>query len=707
MGPYDATEVTFDNSTSGLPGAPAETQAAIDALDALTDAHITNISNPHSVSAAQAGADPVGTAAAAVAAHEAASPAHDAVDVGFNNAVSGLAATDVQAAIDALDALTDAHVANTSNPHGVTAVQVGADTVGTAAAAVAAHEAASPAHDAVDILFDDTAAALGETDVQGAIDEVSLRLPRPLQVIAVGQIGGNTKVFASSEAFGSWEDITSIVPLPSSGLSVSLVDPDRGIYVLAGEGGAILHSNNGRKFSQRTPPGAYSGDYNNGWFSRRHRRFFLSGPNVLHASYDGLTWVVVNQSGSNTTATFNGMSEDDSGRIVGATVTDQLLYSDDVGESFVTPSTPPTVSNPSFLDVVWTGTQFVAVVDNSADGCATSPDGDVWTDRSVAAGTDALVWVTHVPELDRLVSGGIAGVYTSDDGGSTWTLRSFDGTFTSGGIDGSGFSPYFNAVIAVGDTEVQYSDDGVTWTSIELGGGGVFQGVNAEWLTNPDSGASAISSLPVGGDLSGTTSAATVVSVGGQSAATIGNHVSGVTSPAHVASAISYSNVTSGLAATNAQAAIDEVEGRVDALEITPVLGGAGGLGDTANLTARGVQHLVAYVELDGSSVTWSAIGTLFDVNAGGSVVAEVYLYDVGSDGSPIAPVLRSTLTFPNANQGNFDVVSQALTPSATPGTDTDEILNSSRVYEIRAVLDPADVGADGDVFAFGKVRFV
>lgn len=75
---------------------------------ALT-AHTGNTQNPHGVTAAQAGADPAGTAASAVSAHNQASDAHSAQFGAKANAAD----------------LT-AHTGNKNNPHAVTAAQVGA-----------------------------------------------------------------------------------------------------------------------------------------------------------------------------------------------------------------------------------------------------------------------------------------------------------------------------------------------------------------------------------------------------------------------------------------------------------------------------------------------------------------------------------------------------------------------------------------------------
>lgn len=111
--------------------------------------------------------DPSGTADAAVAAHDASDSAHD----------------------DIRTALSD-HEADTDNPHGVTAAQVGADTAGSAAAAQAAaiasaagslasHNASPSAHGGI-VASDDsrltdarTPTAHAATHADGGVDEIT------------------------------------------------------------------------------------------------------------------------------------------------------------------------------------------------------------------------------------------------------------------------------------------------------------------------------------------------------------------------------------------------------------------------------------------------------------------------------------------------------------------------------------------------------
>ena len=83
----------------------------------------------HTHTAAQVGADASGTAASAVSTHNSSATAHS---------------SRFDAKANAAD-LT-AHTGNTSNPHGVTAEQAGADPTGTAASAVTGHNSAADAH---------------------------------------------------------------------------------------------------------------------------------------------------------------------------------------------------------------------------------------------------------------------------------------------------------------------------------------------------------------------------------------------------------------------------------------------------------------------------------------------------------------------------------------------------------------------------------
>lgn len=134
-GDYEALQVTYDNSGSGL--LASETQAAIDEVNAKIPASIVETFNSRSGAVAPTAGD------------------YDAGQITYDNTVSGLAATDTQAAIDELAAA----------PGGVTSFNTR-----TGAVVPAASD-----YDAVQVDFDDTVAQTGSSNVQGALEYVATR----------------------------------------------------------------------------------------------------------------------------------------------------------------------------------------------------------------------------------------------------------------------------------------------------------------------------------------------------------------------------------------------------------------------------------------------------------------------------------------------------------------------------------------------------
>jgi len=131
-----------------------------------------------------------------------ASDAHDASAISYINSSSGLTATEIQAAIDELDAATDAHLADTVDAHDATAIsysnatsslvatdaQAAIDEVearlDTAQSNITANASGlsdhladtADAHDATAISYSNATSSLVATDAQAAIDEVEARL---------------------------------------------------------------------------------------------------------------------------------------------------------------------------------------------------------------------------------------------------------------------------------------------------------------------------------------------------------------------------------------------------------------------------------------------------------------------------------------------------------------------------------------------------
>lgn len=110
------------------------------ATGGVQDSHSGRIDNPHGVTAAQAGADPAGSAAGA---EQAAKDHADTVAGQAQSAAEQHADAGIQAHESALNphpqyatgGAQDSHSGRTDNPHGVTAAQAGADPTGSAAAA--------------------------------------------------------------------------------------------------------------------------------------------------------------------------------------------------------------------------------------------------------------------------------------------------------------------------------------------------------------------------------------------------------------------------------------------------------------------------------------------------------------------------------------------------------------------------------------------
>ena len=102
--------------------------------------HVTDTANPHAVTAAQAGADPAGSAATV----QSNLNTHEADFTNPHNVTAAQAGADPAGSAAGVQSNLDAHEADLANPHAVTAAQAGADPAGSAAGVQSnldAHEA--------------------------------------------------------------------------------------------------------------------------------------------------------------------------------------------------------------------------------------------------------------------------------------------------------------------------------------------------------------------------------------------------------------------------------------------------------------------------------------------------------------------------------------------------------------------------------------
>ena len=108
-------KLTFDtaptaNSTNPVTSGGVKTELDKKANATSLGAHTGNTDNPHRVTAAQAGADPTGTAASAVSAHNSSSTAHSDIRTALAGKEAAGAAAAVQGNLDDHEGNTTAHI---------------------------------------------------------------------------------------------------------------------------------------------------------------------------------------------------------------------------------------------------------------------------------------------------------------------------------------------------------------------------------------------------------------------------------------------------------------------------------------------------------------------------------------------------------------------------------------------------------------------
>lgn len=111
-------------------------------------------------------------------------------------------------------------------------------------------------------------------------------------------------------------------------------------------------------------------------------------------------------------------------------------------------------------------------------------------------------------------------------------------------------------------------------------------------------------------------------------------------------------------------------------------------------VTTLGSEVLLGGFVFDGSVTFASRVLRAYGTVVSAVANVDVRLYDMGPPGSPAAGILRSTINL--ATLGVPLTGTQTLTPNGAPGVNVNQIFNTARMYELRAIVNAA---APGDTF--------
>ncbi|MEL7566705.1 MAG: immunoglobulin-like domain-containing protein, partial [Dehalobacterium sp.] len=244
------------------------------------------------------------------------------------------------------------------------------------------------------------------------------------QFVAVGQSG---KILLSADG-ENWVTKT-VSPMDYTLLSVTYAN---GKYVAAGMGtttakpkGGIMTSDDGENWTVRHSHTTYTlwdVTYGGGVFAAVGGRSDQSGSYYICTSTDGTTWTPRS--------------------VLGAPTSTACFYSVDYDSS-----------------------RFIAAGSTTGSGTnkayvAASDDGITWTYRGDEGKSSFRVVTSNASSSQYVVMGGTGNIYTSDNGGTSWTSRTLGTTKTLRDVAWNG-----SLFVSVGrEGTIQTSPDGVTWT---------------------------------------------------------------------------------------------------------------------------------------------------------------------------------------------------------------------------------------------------
>jgi len=277
----------------------------------------------------------------------------------------------------------------------------------------------------------------------------------------IGRVARNVKPETVAVPCGeSWETVNP-PPTRADLLAVTWAGSQ---VVAVGSGGAILTSSDGIGWTARDA-GTAADLYGLVWTGTQLvavgvGKVGLSGPffGVILTSPDGISWTVripttddlsaVAWTGERLVAVGSQLEIEDQEAATILTSPDGVVW-----------AAPTSAGYPGLSDVIWAGTQLVAVGAFTPMGpgaVLTSPDGAVWTSRDSASSYPLLAvdWTGS-----RFVAVGASRAITTSDDAIAWTSRNPGVGATLSGIAWSGAQH-----VAVGESgTILTSPDGVTW----------------------------------------------------------------------------------------------------------------------------------------------------------------------------------------------------------------------------------------------------
>jgi hypothetical protein len=277
-------------------------------------------------------------------------------------------------------------------------------------------------------------------------------------------IGWNVNTTTSDELVAvAWSDVLNLhIAVGEDGLIMSSPDGSawnvesspsvswlndviwgNGRFIVVGENGTILSSSNGSVWST-VPSGTTRTLTGVTWSGSA---FVVVGGSDVLTSPDGDTW----SPGTPPSAYLESVAWSNSLGMYAAVGWNGAIYTSATGNDWADRS--PSIYSPSYAEVIWEGTQFIAVGERG--DVVTSSDGVTWTTQTSGSDIQSVIW-----DGSQFVAVGDQGKLITSIDGDTWTYDS------SG--DGADFLldiAWSGSLYAVGAQSFIYNFDPSGWSA--------------------------------------------------------------------------------------------------------------------------------------------------------------------------------------------------------------------------------------------------